>query len=280
MQAGFVTMALTALAAGASWGLVACEATPRNPADFTQARTTVEDAAAQPDVIRYASPDVARARDYLSRAESRGAEHGADDLFATHYAYLAAQIARIASQRAHEQAARARIRAGEIERERMLREARLAEARRTRAAELVSGFVDGMGAARTERGLVITLDDALFDKGRARLHADARDPLDRIARFLSEHPERRVQIEAFTDSTGAPSFNLELSQSRADAIAMAFIHRGIDAARVRALGYGEWFAASSDTASRKGPPDRRVEIIVSNDARAIPVLLPITAGTP
>ncbi len=48
-----------------------------------------------------------------------------------------------------------------------------------------------------------------------------------------------MQVEGFTDSQGADDYNLELSQSRADAVAMAIIQRGIDAQRVRALGYGE-----------------------------------------
>ncbi len=266
-----VTMGLGAFAALATWGLVACQSTRSGaPPDFTSERAAVDTAAAQADVIRYASPEVARARDYLTRAEARAAGHGADSV-ATHYAYLAGQLARIAQQRAQEQSARARIRANEQERERILLEARLADERRGHGATLMEELVRDLRAEPTARGLVITLDEVLFDQGRAKMRADAGRTIDQIVRFLAELPDRRVQVEAFTDSLGAPSFNLELSQSRADAIAMAFIHRGIDAARVRALGYGEWFAGQ---AARKGAPDRRVEIIVSNDEGVIPALLP------
>jgi outer membrane protein OmpA-like peptidoglycan-associated protein len=278
MRPGYATVVLGAFAVIAAGGLVACETTPRVPADFAEERAAVEAAAAQSDVARYASHEAARARDYLARAEARAAGHGADT-FATHYAYLAAQFARIAEMRAHEQAARARIRANEVERQRILQEARLAEERRARGAALLSELGRNLRTASTARGLVITLDDALFDKGRAKLHPDAARPLDLIARVLSELPERRVQVEAFTDSVGAPSYNLELSQSRADAIAIAFIERGVDAARVRALGYGEWFAEPEGAApGRKGPPDRRVEVIVSNDERVIPALLPVVSS--
>jgi outer membrane protein OmpA-like peptidoglycan-associated protein len=267
MHAGYVTIALGALASVAAWGLVACETTPRKPADFTQTRAVVEDAATRADVIRYASPEITRARDYLSQAETRGAEHGGDDAVAAHYAYLAGQIARIAGQRAQEQVARARIRAGELERERIVSEVAL----RVRAEEGVTA----LGAARTERGLVITLADTLFAKGRARLHPDSDIAVDQIARYLTTHPERRVQIEAFTDSVGAPSFNLEVSQSRADAIAMALIHRGIDAKRVRAVGYGEWFAGTEGKSGNRRP-DRRVEVVLSKDEGVIPVLAIVT----
>jgi outer membrane protein OmpA-like peptidoglycan-associated protein len=267
MHAGFVTIASGALASVAAWGLMACETAPRKPADFTQIRAVVEDAATRADVERYASPEITRARDYLSQAEARGAEHGGDDAVAAHYAYLAGQTARIAGQRAQEQVARARIRAGELERERIVSEA----ARRARAEQQVTA----LGAARTERGLVITLAHSLFAKGRAKLHPDAGSSLDQIAHYLATHPERRVQIEAFTDSVGAPSFNLELSQSRADAIAMGLIHRGVDAERVRALGYGEWFASVEGT-SGKRRPDRRVEVVLSKDEGVIPVLAIVT----
>jgi outer membrane protein OmpA-like peptidoglycan-associated protein len=79
-----------------------------------------------------------------------------------------------------------------------------------------------------------------------------------------------VQIEGFTDSQGGNDYNLELSQKRADAVAMAIIQRGIDAQRVRAMGYGEEFPKASNTDAGSRQLNRRVEIVVSNDERAIP----------
>jgi len=120
------------------------------------------------------------------------------------------------------------------------------------------------------RGVVLTLDDVSFDKGRSQLKPGAQRSLDQIAAFLSEHAERRVQVEGFTDSLGAKDYNLELAQSRADAVAMAMIQRGIGAERVRATGYGAAFpvAGNNDDGSRQ--LNRRVEIIVSNGGQAIP----------
>jgi len=123
---------------------------------------------------------------------------------------------------------------------------------------------------QTARGIVLTLDDVSFDKGRSQLKSGAQRSLDQIAAFLSEHAERRVQVEGFTDNVGAKDYNLELAQSRADAVAMAMIQRGIGAERVRATGYGAAFpvAGNSDDGSRQ--LNRRVEIIVSNGGQAIP----------
>jgi outer membrane protein OmpA-like peptidoglycan-associated protein len=127
---------------------------------------------------------------------------------------------------------------------------------------------EAVQAVQTSRGLVMTLDDGLFDKGRADLGPAAQRSIDRIVAFLGKYPGRRVQIDGFTDSEGASGYNLELSQSRADAVAMAIIRRGVDAKRVRATGYGELFpVAGNEPGSRL--LNRRVEIIVGNDGHAI-----------
>jgi outer membrane protein OmpA-like peptidoglycan-associated protein len=47
-----------------------------------------------------------------------------------------------------------------------------------------------------------------------------------------EHPDRRVQIEGFTDSVGTDSYNEDLSQRRADAVKAALINRGIEPSRI------------------------------------------------
>jgi OmpA family len=49
--------------------------------------------------------------------------------------------------------------------------------------------------------------------------------LDQLAQFLTEHPDRRVQVDGFTDSVGTDSYNLDLSQRRADAVRSAVLAR-------------------------------------------------------
>ncbi len=117
---------------------------------------------------------------------------------------------------------------------------------------------------------MLTLGDVLFDTAAAELKPGAQRSIEQIAAFLNEHPERSVQIEGFTDSQGPDEYNLELSQRRADAVAMAIMQRGIDAQRVRAMGYGEEFPVASNTDAGSRQLNRRVEVIVSKDDQAIP----------
>jgi outer membrane protein OmpA-like peptidoglycan-associated protein len=65
-----------------------------------------------------------------------------------------------------------------------------------------------------------------------------------------------------------------LSQRRADAVARAIIQRGIDAQRVRAMGYGEEFPKAGNDSAGSRQLNRRVEIVVSNGDAAIPARTP------
>ena len=245
-------------------GLASCETTPDSSALLEQARSAVTQAEADPNVGKYAPTELDRARKLLSSAEASAKEKGADGKTASHYAYLTAQMARIAQQRAQEQVAITHLKAGETERQKILLSARKSD------ADQAATRLENLRALQTSRGIVLTLDDVSFDRGKAKLKPGAEPSIDQITTFLNENPERRVQVETFTDSQGTNDFNIELSQSRADAVAMAIIRRGIDAERVRAVGYGEGFPVANNSNDVSRQMNRRVEIIVSNDDAAIP----------
>jgi outer membrane protein OmpA-like peptidoglycan-associated protein len=283
---GFTRISLLAPAAAAlAVLLTACQTAPEPDSAVIQARAAVEQAAADPDVSKYAPGELERARNLLASAEASGKGGNAARETAAHYAYLATQTARIAGQRAEEQVAAARIAAGATERQKIIIEAREAQAARARSEaqsaqdraalaeaqtrELAAQLAD-LKAQQTPRGMVLTLDDVLFDTGRAELKPGAARSIDQVAQFLDQNPERQVQVEGFTDAQGTDDFNLRLSQSRADAVAQAIIQRGIDAQRVRARGYGEEFPVASNASAGSRQLNRRVEIIVSNDEQAIP----------
>jgi len=272
--------------------LAGCETKPADDGLLVQARAAIAQAEADPNVTKYAPTELDRARKLLINAEGAAKEKGATNVNTSHYAYLATQTAHVAEQRAHEQVAGARLKAGEVERQKILLSARENETQQAQAvatqarnelqnaqaetaqaqqeAQRLAAQLENVQASQTDRGLVLTLDDVLFDTGRAQLKPGSQRSLEQIAAFLNEHPERNVQIEGFTDNQGPDDYNIELSQSRADAVAMAIIRRGIDAQRVRAMGYGEEFPVASNDNSGSRQLNRRVEIIVSKDDKAIP----------
>jgi len=296
MKVSWTVVAVTA----ALLGMAGCETAPETSGVLDEARSAVSTAEADPNVTKYAPTELDRARKLLVNAEGAAKEKGAKDKATAHYAYLATQMARISQQRAQEQVATAKVKSGETERQKILLTAReneanqaLAQAQQARGeaqaaqsqlqqanaeAQRLAAQLENMHASQTPRGIVLTLDDVLFDTGKAQLKPGAQRSIEQIAAFLNENPERRVQIEGFTDSQGTDDYNLELSQSRADAVAMAIIQRGIDAQRVRALGYGEGFPVASNTSEGSRQLNRRVEIIVSNGSAEIPGR--VAAGPP
>ena len=102
-----------------------------------------------------------------------------------------------------------------------------ADQERQRADQLASRLRE-LQAKETERGLVVTFSDVLFDVGRAELRPGALARVDQLASVMREYPERNVLIEGFTDSTGSQATNQELSERRAMSVRQALVARGID----------------------------------------------------
>jgi len=80
---------------------------------------------------------------------------------------------------------------------------------------------------------------------------------------LKAHPELvRVQIEGHTDDRGSASFNLALSQKRADSVRAALLRRGIEPARLLARGVGLSRPVASNATDQGREKNRRVEFHV------------------
>lgn len=137
-----------------------------------------------------------------------------------------------------------------------------AQSAEAKSARLESQLT-ALEAKQTERGMVLTLGDVLFDTSRAELNPGAFSTIDRLATFMRENPERSLLVEGYTDSVGSDAYNLSLSQRRAEAVRAALLGRGIDGARITTSGMGKASpVASNDTASGR-QRNRRVEIVIS-----------------
>jgi outer membrane protein OmpA-like peptidoglycan-associated protein len=264
MSQKYLMLAAVALALGA------CASAPQPNAALETARAQVSAASADPNVAQYDALDLQAARQDLAAAEA--ANNNRDEPQTDQMAYIAAQTARVAQQRAAAKADDARIAQGTAERDRIQAQARsheanVAVAQRNAALEQsaqLQAEVEALKAKQTDRGLVLTLGDVLFDTGRASLSPGAAAKLDRLASFLNEHPDRRVQIEGFTDSVGGDAYNLDLSERRAEAVKAALTMRGIDPSRIATEGYGKAYPVASNGDSGGRQLNRRVEVVIGN----------------
>jgi outer membrane protein OmpA-like peptidoglycan-associated protein len=277
---------------GLALALGACASMPRPNADLENARAAVQTAEADPNVNKYAPLDLDRARKDLSVAEDAALHH--HDAEIAQPAYLATQNARIAQAHAASKADDARVAAGQTERDQIMLAARTREAENAKASAANSKAIaavalsqrdqanqdaaqaqrdaaqaqaelEALKATPTPRGLVLTLGDVMFDTGRSELKSGGMRKIEQLAQFLTEHSERRVQIDGFTDSVGPDAYNEELSRRRADAVKAALVSRNIDPARISTEGYGKAYPVASNNDSGGRQLNRRVEIVIGGN---------------
>ena len=140
-----------------------------------------------------------------------------------------------------------------------------AEAAKARVAKLQEEMA-ALQAKKTDRGMVLTLGDVLFDTGRAELKAGAFDTLDRLASFMRDNPERKLTIEGHTDSVGSDDYNIGLSKRRADAVRAALVTRSVDGGRIVTEGLGKARPVAGNDTAEGRQRNRRVEIVISDAA--------------
>jgi outer membrane protein OmpA-like peptidoglycan-associated protein len=260
----------TKLIAAISFALAmaACASAPQPNVALENARSAVSSAEADPNVATYAALDMHTARKELDAAEAAAAAH--DEKGIDQPAYLAAQTAHLAQLKASAKANDARVAAGKAERDQIQLSARTKEVatadaardQANRQAAAIQAELDALKAKPTDRGLVLTLGDVLFDTGKADLNPGASRNLDQLVVFLTDHPERRVEIDGYTDNVGTDSFNLSLSERRADTVRNVLVNRGIDSSRIVTRGYGKDFSVASNVDSGGRQLNRRVEIVI------------------
>lgn len=164
------------------------------------------------------------------------------------------------SQRSADQASEARRQADASE----LR----ADASALRAESLEAELAD-LKLRKTERGLVLTLGDVLFDTGQATLKSGANGTLDRLAAALRDKSGRKVTIEGHTDNVGSDASNQGLSERRAQAVQLGLTERGVARSQITTIGKGENFPIASNDSVDGRQSNRRVELIFTEEQTRI-----------
>ncbi len=295
----------TGLLASAIAAICGCSSLPDRVDSLEQARADVRRLEQDQLASQVAATELSSARKAIEQADDAYEDKEPLEIV-EHKAYVAQRYADISEQRIAEGHAKEQIAQGELERNRVLLEARereadalaeqnrVAEARNLeaeernaaleseaqtlqnqaataadRARELESELAD-LQAKQTERGIVLTLGDVLFDTAQATLKPGAGGTLDRLAQFMRDYPDRQVMIEGHTDARGSDDYNRDLSERRADAVRDALVERNIEAQRVRSMGLGEAYPVASNESDAGMQQNRRVEIVISDEQGAFP----------
>lgn len=133
-----------------------------------------------------------------------------------------------------------------------------------RETEGLQREIDELNAKETDRGLVVTLGDLLFETGKADLRAGTANNLEKLAAFLTRYEDRQVSIEGHTDNVGSDDSNFRLSERRADAVRSYLLDQGIPSSRISVLGNGEDTPVAANDSASGRQMNRRVEVIITN----------------
>ena len=102
-----------------------------------------------------------------------------------------------------------------------------------------------------------------FNSGKATFKSeDVPVKIESISSLLKQYPNAKFSIEGHTDSDGSDAFNQKLSQERADVVRNALIERGIKAANLTAVGYGESKPIASNKTAAGKAKNRRTEVVL------------------
>ena len=146
-----------------------------------------------------------------------------------------------------------------------------AEAERARAAaealrgQLLEQFNRILETRDSDRGLVITMADVLFDTGKYELRQPTREALARLSGIVLAHPGLKLEVEGHTDSTGSDDLNQTLSEQRADTVRGYLVQQGLAADSITAKGFGKTSPVADNTTAAGRQKNRRVELVVSGE---------------
>jgi len=278
------------IASAAAIFLAACASAPAPNPELESARSAYERAAADPYVMKAAPAELGQAKEALKNADAAFVtkEKPVD---VNHYAYLAKQRTQIAVEAGRLAEAEEAAAKSKAQRDKILIDARTQEAEQAKAqaasaqaraesaqaqaqaatalADSLEAQMNALKARPTDRGMVLTLGDVLFDVGRATLKPGAMRTVDQLAQFLTSNPSRKILIEGHTDSVGSDALNEALSLHRAEAVQSALTQRGVPSDRVQVSGLGKRFPVASNATNAGRQQNRRVEVIFSDASGSI-----------
>jgi outer membrane protein OmpA-like peptidoglycan-associated protein len=256
--------------------LGACAAAPQRSEQLERARAQIQNLSQEPLAQEAAGRDLETARKSLQQAEAAH-QQKQPPAIVDHFAYIARRHAEAGEARVLEVRSRQEVARAQEDRNKILMDAHTREAQSSKSqaevaqAQLASAQqqLADLQAKKTDRGVVVTLGDVLFDTGQATLKPGANLALNRLATFLNANPQTLIIIEGHADSRGSDEYNEVLSERRARAVSTELMSRGISADQLQTLGRGEGYPVASNDTPEGRQQNRRVEIVFSDSLGSV-----------
>jgi OmpA-OmpF porin, OOP family len=117
---------------------------------------------------------------------------------------------------------------------------------------------------KVKTGSVVVLNNIFFDTDKYELKEKSTPELQKIIRFLNDHPGLKIQISGHTDNVGAVEYNIQLSLRRATSVYQYLIDNGIDKKRLLYKGFGASRPVADNTTESGRQLNRRIEVAIVN----------------
>lgn len=111
---------------------------------------------------------------------------------------------------------------------------------------------------------VIRLANVFFDFSKSDLRPESQTELDRLVDFLLQHATMTIELHGHTDDVGSDTENKRLSKERVEAVKTYLVSHGVQADRMKAIGYGESKPVASNSTEEGRQQNRRVEFKIVN----------------
>ena len=106
-------------------------------------------------------------------------------------------------------------------------------------------------------------DRLLFNTDSATLRPESQEQLRNIAAILTAYPGVHIKVGGYTDNTGDPESNLQLSEERADGVVSELITLGIEPDRLESQGYGDQNPVTDNSTEEGRARNRRISMRVT-----------------
>jgi len=102
-----------------------------------------------------------------------------------------------------------------------------------------------------------------FDTNKANIKPEYENDIAKFVVFMKTFGNYKAEIQGYTDNRGNAKLNKSLSQKRADSLKAKFVHDGISADRLTAIGYGEEKPVASNDTTEGQNANRRIDMNLS-----------------
>ena len=118
-------------------------------------------------------------------------------------------------------------------------------------------------SCRDQLNAIVQSGRILFANNSFDIRPESYKTLDKLAAAAKSCEGVVIEVGGHTDNTGSPPSNDELSRLRAEAVRKYLIREGVDAAKLKATGYGQSRPVAGNDSSEGRQKNRRIEFLVT-----------------